>query len=96
MKGSIRYLATNRDRTVVENGFIEKRQIVSSLRRIEPAAKELLVKSGAEHVIYCAKVFDRFGGLAAIHFFLWPMNEDEFDRATRHCRGAQIYALHRR
>ena len=95
-KGSVRWTATNRDRSVVEKGTMEKGQIASSLREIEPAAMKLLKTTGAEHVMYGATVYGKDGAIAAVHFFLWPVDEDEFERVTRRCRGAHVYALHRR
>ncbi len=42
------------------------------------------------------KIYDEKNRLQMVHFYMWPMQEEEFDKLATRCRNALVYALHRR
>lgn len=74
------------------NGDIKTAQSLLTKRGIEAA--RLLKESGADHVLYGCKVYSK-GTLAAVQFFMEPMSEERFYKATSKVNQAIIYAVHR-
>lgn len=67
------------------------------LQKFEKEAHRLLKETGADHVLYGVKEYDRDGELEEVRFYLEPMNEDEFEeRVVKKSAGLTVYALHAR
>ena len=74
-------------------GQMPVKDIQKNLQDFEKKAKEILEKSGADHVVYGLKEYNDDGTLDEVRFYLQPMDEQEFDRVAG-MRGVQVYALH--
>ncbi len=84
-----------------KGNFICRKHILRSealdvIQRHEKDAMQLLRKSGAAHVLYGIKVYNRRGELVSVQLMNEAMDDKEFYTLTRRMRGALIYALHKR
>lgn len=79
---------------MIDKGMMEDREIFPSLGRRAKEAKELQRRTGADHVLYGMTIYDG-GRMAAVHFYMWPMNDRQFDQVASRCRGAMVYAIHK-
>lgn len=57
-------------------------------------AKDILNEVGSDHVLYGLKIFEGLQ-LKAVHFYMWPMNDEEFKRITGRLNNSMVYAVHR-
>ena len=71
-------------------------QLPKVLHGFERDAAEKLKATGADHVLYAAKIYGVNDTLATVQFYMNPMSDEEFYKVTGKVRGAVIYALHRR
>lgn len=78
---------------MVAVGQMPVKDIQKNLQEFEKKAREILEKSGADHVVYGLKEYNDDGTLDEVRFYLQPMDEQEFDRVAG-MRGVQVYALH--
>lgn len=78
---------------MVAVGQMPVKDIQKNLQDFEKKAKEILDKSGADHVVYGLKEYNDDGTLDEVRFYLQPMDEQEFDRVAG-MRGVRVYALH--
>lgn len=76
-------------------GYLPLPEILPRLQENEKKAAFLLKETGVDHVIYGMKIYEG-EKLAAVHFYMWPMSEEEFCKVTGRVRNSLIYALHRR
>lgn len=80
----------------VEHGRAPYPQVMDLLRQYEAEAKKLLAHTGADHVLYGRKMYDKEGYLAEIRFYLLPMGDERFERDVVPLTNQLVYALHRR
>lgn len=78
---------------MVAVGQMQVKDIQKNLQEFEKKAREILAKSGADHVVYGLKEYNDDGTLDEVRFYLQPMDEQEFERVAG-MRGVQVYALH--
>lgn len=78
---------------MVTVGQMPVKDVQKNLQEFEKKAREILVESGADHVVYGLKEYGEDGALEEVRFYLQPMDEQEFDRVAG-MRGVQVYALH--
>lgn len=71
-------------------------QVLPDIQKAEKKASKVLKETGADHVLYGMKIYDGENRLQIVHFYMWPMQEEEFDKLATRSRGTLIYALHRR
>ena len=76
-------------------GQMPLREVAGHLRRFAEKAKEVLDKTGADHVVYGMKQYDADGELEHIKFYLEPMGDEEFQSDLATLKGVTIYALHK-
>ena len=76
-------------------GQMPLREVAGHLRRFAEEAKRLLENTGADHVVYGMKTYDEDGTLEHVTFYLWPMNDEEFQSDVATLKGVTIYALHK-
>ena len=91
----VRWSRWNSETGEVDKGTMEGRDILPSMRQRARKAEEVLKMTGADHVLYGMTIFDG-DRPAAVHFFMWPMKQEQFDQVARKCRCAMVYAIHRR
>lgn len=84
------------DRRVIDKGQMLVSQIPHSLKAFEMAARKVMEYTGADHVLYGAKIYDKADTLASMQFYMMPMCDAEFQKITRRIHNSMIYALHRR
>lgn len=65
------------------------------LLEYEKLAKEELIKTGADHVIYGAKEYDENDELQSVRFYMITYNDKDFYELTSHLPNMRIYALHK-
>ena len=80
----------------IRRGQVELSRIPAMIVSQEMDAAEMLKATGADHVLYAAKIYGVNDTLATVQFYMNPMSDEEFYKVTGKVRGAVIYALHRR
>lgn len=78
-------------------GEMPLQNVERELQKFEKEATRIQKETGADHVLYGVKEYDRDGELEEVRFYLEPMNEDEFEeRVVKKSAGLTVYALHAR
>lgn len=80
----------------VGGGRMPASQVLPGIQKAEKKALKVLKETGADHVLYGMKIYDEEDRLQMVHFYMWPMQEEEFDKLATRSRNALVYALHRR
>lgn len=83
------------DQGMVNFGQMPIRDVPKTLREFSQGAKELLDKTGADHVVYGLKVYDENGELEAVKFYQLPMDDATFDKDVATLKNCTVYALHK-
>lgn len=83
------------DQGLVNFGQMPIRDVPKTLREFSQGAKELLDKTGADHVVYGLKVYDENGELEAVKFYQLPMDDATFDKDVATLKNCTVYALHK-
>ena len=82
---------------LVDFGQMPLRNVGKELQKFELEARKLLKETGADHVLYGVKEYDKDGDLETVRFYLEPMSEQEFeDRVVKNSQGLTVYAVHKR
>lgn len=81
--------------SVVEHGKMPVAKVGQCMVRYRNAAKKVMQATGSDHVVYGMKMFGKHGKLSAVHFYMWPMKEQEFKRVMGKVHNAEVYAVHR-
>lgn len=80
---------------MVNFGQMPVRDIAKYLQAFEMDAKEVLEKTGADHVLYGVKQYED-GTLTEVRFYMIPMNDEQFEKDVASKRGVVVFALHKR
>ena len=80
---------------MVNFGQMPVRDIAKYLQAFEMDAKEVLEKTGADHVLYGVKQYEN-GTLTEVRFYVIPMDDEQFERDVASKRGMVVFALHKR
>lgn len=80
---------------MVNFGQMPVRDIAKYLQAFEMDAKEVLEKTGADHVLYGVKQYEN-GTLTEVRFYMIPMDDEQFERDVASKRGMVVFALHKR
>ena len=80
---------------MVNFGQMPVRDIAKYLQAFEMDAKEVLEKTGADHVLYGVKQYDG-RTLTEVRFYMIPMNDEQFEKDVASKRGVVVFALHKR
>lgn len=80
---------------MVNFGQMPVREIAKYLQAFEMDAKEVLEKTGADHVLYGVKQYED-GTLTEVRFYMIPMDDEQFERDVASKRGMVVFALHKR
>ena len=80
---------------MVNFGQMPVRDIAKYLQAFEMDAKEVLEKTGADHVLYGVKQYED-GTLTEVRFYMIPMDDEQFERDVASKRGMVVFALHKR
>ena len=80
---------------MVNFGQMPVRDIAKYLQAFEMDAKEVLEKTGADHVLYCVKQYED-GTLTEVRFYMIPMDDEQFEKDVANKRGVVVFALHKR
>lgn len=80
---------------MVNFGQMPVRDIAKYLQAFEVDAKEVLQKTGADHVLYGVKQYED-GTLTEVRFYMIPMNDEQFEKDVANKRGVVVFALHKR
>lgn len=80
---------------MITRGIDTLQEIQKGLQQHEKKAAEVMKETGADHVLYGMKIYEG-EKLAAVHFYIWPMQEEEFSKVTGKVHNSLIYALHKR
>ena len=79
---------------MIGSGQMSASKIPETLRMFELEAHNLLKNTDADHVIYGWKESDDQGRIKEVHFYMLPLNDDDFYERTKKLGGI-IYALHK-
>ena len=80
---------------MVNFGQMPVRDIAKYLQAFEVDAKEVLQKTGADHVLYGVKQYED-GTLTEVRFYMIPMDDEHFEKDVANKRGVVVFALHKR
>lgn len=80
---------------MVNFGQMPVRDIAKYLQAFEVDAKEVLQKTGADHVLYGVKQYED-GTLTEVRFYMIPMDDEQFEKDVANKRGVVVVALHKR
>lgn len=80
---------------MVNFGQMPVRDIAKYLQAFEMDAKEVLEKTGADHVLYGVKQYEG-RTLTEVRFYMIPMNDEQFEKDVASKRGVVVFALHKR
>ena len=80
---------------MVNFGQMPVRDIAKYLQAFEMDAKEVLEKTGADHVLYGVKQYEN-GTLTEVRFYMIPMDDEQFERDVACKRSVVVFALHKR
>ena len=80
---------------MVNFGQMPVRDIAKYLQAIEMDAKEVLEKTGADHVLYGVKQYEG-RTLTEVRFYMIPMNDEQFEKDVASKRSVVVFALHKR
>lgn len=58
-------------------------------------AKELLDKTGVDHVLYSVKKYDADGWLTDVWFYMEPMDDARFEAFVSTIKNDRVYARHK-
>ena len=81
---------------MINFGQMPMEAIDKNLQAFENAAKEVLEKTGADHVLYGVKRYNEDGDLEEVRFYLLAMTDEEFEKDVASKSGITVYALRRR
>lgn len=76
-------------------GQMRIEDVAKNLREFAAKAKEILHKTGADHVVYGIKEYDKDGKLDEVRFYLAPFTDNDFQKEVATIKGCTIYAVHR-
>lgn len=78
-------------------GTIKLDQIPKQIQKYEIQARKVLEKTGADHVIYASKVYDKNDQLETLNIYAEtiPLNDSEFAKRVAGAKNYLIYALHK-
>lgn len=80
----------------IDYGMMPVKNVQKILQDYEKEAKKLLDESGADHVIYGYKQYDKKDNLCKVCFYQeTELTEEEFLERTKGVTGI-VYALHKR
>ena len=79
-----------------EKYFLVRQKAVPEVLLKVVEAKKLLDSTGADHVLYGRKLYDKEWNLAEIRFYLLPMDDERFERDIVPLTNQLVYALHSR
>lgn len=80
---------------MVNFGQMPVRDIAKYLQAFEVDAKEVLQKTGADHVLYGVKQYED-GTLTEVRFYMIPMDDEQLEKDVANKRGVVVFALHKR
>lgn len=80
---------------MVNFGQMHLRDIPENLRKFAAQARAVLDETGADHVVYGLKVYDKDGDLEQVKFYMTPMTDKEFQEDVASLKGCVVYAMHR-
>lgn len=89
----VRYDRTGR---ISASGRMSRKDILPALQMNELAARDLMERTNAEHVLYGLKIYNQYDELEAVQFYEWALDEERFQKCATKCRNGIVYALHRR
>ncbi|RJO60701.1 MAG: hypothetical protein C4542_08505 [Dehalococcoidia bacterium] len=64
--------------------------------KFERKAAEELKTTGADHVLYGTKHYDKDGNLTTVHLGIIPLDDAEFTKRTKDTGDTHVYAVHAR
>ncbi len=76
-------------------GQMPIRDVAKNLREFAAEAKKILLKTGADHVVYGLKEYDDDGDLDEVRFYLAPFTDADFQKEVVPIKGCVIYAVHK-
>lgn len=80
---------------MVNFGQMPVRDTAKYLQAFEMDAKEVLQKTGADHVLYCVKQYEDWT-ITEVRFYMIPMDDEQFEKDVANKRGVVVFALHKR
>lgn len=80
---------------LAEMGQMPVNTVQSYIGYFRKKAEEVMSETGAAHVVYAVKEFDRCGELEEVKFYAMPLSDEEFEKKTSALERVQVYALHK-
>lgn len=80
---------------LVAHGQMQLDEVPEKLQEFEKSAKQLLVQTGDDHVVYGRKIYDEDGKVEEVRFYLEPMTDERFEHDVVPLKNQIIYALHK-
>lgn len=75
-------------------GQMRKCEVATALREFEKQARNVLERTGADHVLYGVKRYDENGQIEKITFYMEPMTDEQFEKNVASLNDCVVYALH--
>lgn len=80
---------------LVEHGEMPLKEVNKSLLLYAKTASGMLERTGADHILYAIKYYNKkTGELELIRFYMKPMSDEAFERVAM-MRNVVVYALHK-
>ncbi len=79
----------------VNFGQMKLKDVDKNLAEFSKEARKFLEESGADHILYGAKLFDDSGELEEVKFYMTAMTDEQFESEAANKKGVMIYAHHR-
>ena len=78
-------------------GQMSMKDINKTLQEFNVEAIKILKETGADHVLYGIKFYDKSDEhLEEVRFYMLPLSDEEFDRKFNISMNMIVYAVHRR
>lgn len=80
---------------MVGTGMMKVQEMQERLQQFEVKAREMLVNTDADHVLYGRKLYNGDGKLKELRFYMLPMSDEEFEERVAPLKNQQVYAVHK-
>lgn len=79
---------------VATRGMMADDMVQEKLLCLANAARDVIKTTDYDHVLYGMKIYDK-NRLKTVHFYMWPMKDEQFKKVTAHAGNSVIYAIHK-
>lgn len=84
------------DSAVVETGEMPPKDLPAILKSYGEQARELLVKNGADHVVYAVIEYTPESEMKEVQFYMLELDDKTFQERVNLITDSVVYAVHKR